>query len=112
MGKLQKTRGDSCEREIATYLTSELGVDVKRKLGQARDSGEDISVPPFRIEVKRRRKVAVTQFIEQCELGSAINEIPIVIIRTDGDKRPLVMLRLDQFIGMMRSQIENSHAIP
>lgn len=107
MAKLQRDRGASTEREIANYLTEQLGTVVKRKLGQARDSGEDISVPPFRIEVKRRMKLAVMEFMRQCEKGSEPNEIPLVIMRVDGDTRPVVMMRLDQFIPMMRGELDD-----
>lgn len=105
MGKLQRTRGASTEREVANYLSEQLGFEVKRELGQARDSGEDISVPPFRIEVKRRKALAVMDFMRQCEKGSEPSEIPIVIMRVDGDLRPVVMLRLDLFMGMMKTVI-------
>lgn len=105
MGRLQRQRGATTEREIANYLSDELGIAVKRKLGQARDSGEDISVPPFRIEVKRRKKLAVMDFMRQCETGSLETEIPVVIMRVDGDTRPVVMMRLDQFIPMMRGEL-------
>lgn len=105
MGKLQRDRGASTEREIATYLSDHLGVAVKRKLGQARDSGEDINVPPFRLEVKRRKRLSVIHFMRQCELGSEANEIPVVVMRVDGDTRPVVMLRLDQFVHMMRDRV-------
>jgi hypothetical protein len=105
MGKLQRTRGATTEREIANYLSEQLGTVVQRKLGQARDSGEDISVPPFRIEVKRRKGFAGMKFMEQCETGAGEDEIPIAIVRVDGDKRPVVMIRLDQFVSMMRDVI-------
>lgn len=112
MGRLQRQRGALTEREIANYLSEQLGTVVKRKLGQARDSGEDISVPPFRIEVKRRKKLAVLDFMRQCETGSLPNEIPLVIMRVDGDTRPVVMMRLDQFMPMMQGEVieENSGA--
>ena len=106
MGKLQRDRGASTEREIANYLQDHLGMVVKRKLGQARDSGEDLSVPPFRIEVKRRKKLMVLNFMKQCEMGSLPTEIPLVIMRVDGDMRPVVMIRLDQFIPLMRESLE------
>lgn len=105
MGRLQRSRGASTEREIATHLSEQLGLDVKRKLGQARDSGEDISVPPFRIEVKRRRKIATLDFLKQCETGSVAGEIPMVVMRVDGDLRPVVMLRLHDFIPLMKQQL-------
>lgn len=105
MGRLQRQRGALTEREIANYLSEQLGTVVKRKLGQARDSGEDISVPPFRIEVKRRKKLAVLDFMRQCETGSLPTEIPLVIMRVDGDTRPVVMMRLDQFMPMMQGEV-------
>ncbi len=106
MGKLQRERGASTEREIATYLSEQLGVVVKRKLGQARDSGEDISVPPYRIEVKRRRKIGALKFLEQCEDGCGESEIPVVVMRVDGDLRPTVMLRLEDFVFLMRETMD------
>lgn len=110
MGKLQRNRGASTEREVANYLSDQLGTVVKRKLGQARDSGEDISVPPFRIEVKRRRAFAGMSFLTQVETGSQPGEIPLVILRVDGDTRPVVMLRLDDFVPMMRDSISQQEA--
>ncbi len=105
MGKLQRDRGASTEREIANYLSDQLGVVCKRILGQARDSGEDINVPPFRIEIKRRKSFAGLKFLLQCEKGAKIKEIPIAIIRVDGDTEPVVMLRLNKFIKFMREEI-------
>jgi hypothetical protein len=109
MGKLQRQRGASTEREIANHLSEQLGFPVKRKLGQARDSGEDINVPPFRIEVKRRKKIAVLDFMRQCETGSTAGEVSVVIMRVDGDLRPVVMLRLDEFIPLMRARLGASN---
>jgi hypothetical protein len=105
MGRLQRNRGASTEREVANYLSDQLGTVVKRKLGQARDSGEDISVPPFRIEVKRRRAFAGMSFLIQAETGLQAGEIPVVILRIDGDTRPVLMMRLDDFVPMMREKI-------
>lgn len=112
MGKLQRQRGASTEREIANYLSEQLGFVVRRKLGQARDSGEDINVPPFRIEVKRRRKLAVLDFMRQCETGSTAGEVSVVIMRVDGDMRPVVMLRLDDFIPLMRTRLGDTNGNP
>lgn len=106
MGRLQRSRGAATEREVANYLSDQLGTVVKRKLGQARDSGEDISVPPFRIEVKRRRGFAGMSFLTQAETGAAPGEIPLVIVRVDGDMRPVVLMRLDEFLPMMRDRLD------
>lgn len=105
MGKRQRERGAETEREVANYLASAIGVEVKRKLGQARDSGEDISLPPFRMEVKRRKKLAVMDFMRQCEKGSATGEVPLVVMRVDSDMKPLVMMRLEDFVPFMRTAV-------
>lgn len=107
MGRLQRNRGATTEREIANYLTEQLGTVVKRKLGQARDSGEDISIPPFRIEVKRRRGFAGLSFLTQAETGAQPGEIPMVIVRVDGDMRPVVLVRLEEFVKLMREELHD-----
>jgi hypothetical protein len=43
-GKSSRDKGARGEREFAELLSNELGQVVKRKLGQARDGGDDISV--------------------------------------------------------------------
>ena len=58
MSAYQRRRGAGFEREISGYLSERLGRVVKRKLGQARDSGDDIQVGRFRIECKRRASIA------------------------------------------------------
>ena len=105
MGKRQRERGAETEREVANYLAAVIGVEVKRKLGQARDSGEDISLPPFRMEVKRRKRLAVMDFMRQCEKGSLPEEIPLVVMRVDSDTKPLVMLRLENLLPFLRAEV-------
>jgi len=111
MSRLQRDRGATTEREIANYLSpcvsEQLGTVVKRKLGQARDSGEDISIPPFRIEVKRRRGFVGLSFLTQAETGAEPGEIPMVIVRVDGDMRPVVLVRLEEFVKLMREELHD-----
>lgn len=107
MGKLQRDRGASTEREICQYLQDRLRQPVKRRLGQARDSGEDISVPPFRIEVKRRRRFVAQQWMQQCETGSHPGEIPVVVVRVDGDTEPMALLRLEDLTDWMLAEVSD-----
>jgi Holliday junction resolvase len=64
-GKTSRNKGARGEREFAEMLSNELGQVVKRKLGQARDGGDDIQVGRFRIEVKRREKLAIEAWCKQ-----------------------------------------------
>ena len=98
MSKSQREKGAQFERDVARTLTDELGTAVKRNLGQARDSGDDITVGPFRIECKRRASLSVYSFIEQAE---KCDGTPVVVMRGDG-KRPLVMMYLDDAIPLIR----------
>lgn len=58
MSKSQRTKGAAGERELCNILHDRLGVDVHRNLSQTRDGGTDIAMGPFRIEVKRRARIA------------------------------------------------------
>jgi hypothetical protein len=55
------------ERELSKILTDELGFEVKRKLGQARDGGDDIQIGKYRIEVKRREALRLDDWCQQIE---------------------------------------------
>lgn len=103
MSKLNRDRGAGTEREVCKYLEDRLREPVKRRLGQARDSGEDISIPPFRIEVKRRRRFVAQGWMQQCETGSRPDEIPVVVIRVDGDTEPMALIRLEDLTDWMRT---------
>lgn len=53
------SKGPAGEREFCQWLWDELGIEAKRKLGQARDEGADILVGDFVIEVKRQERLAL-----------------------------------------------------
>ena len=104
VSKSQRNKGAGGEREIATILTNELGFEVKRTLGQARDGGHDIQIAQFKIEVKRRKSLAVYAFMDQAKEASSGSDIPIVAMRADG-KEWLVMMRLEDAIPMLRDAL-------
>jgi Holliday junction resolvase len=108
MSKMQRTKGATFEREIANDLTESWGVKVKRNLGQARDSGDDITVPPFRIECKRRKGIAVYEWLEQCEMACykvMRREFPVVIARAD-HKEPIVIMRYSDWKRIAAGELE------
>lgn len=111
MGKLAKQRGSTFEREVVSDLARGLGRHVERNLGQARDGGDDITLPraapgelpgKFRIECKRRRSLGCEEFMRQAEAAAAGNpsDVPVVIMRGDGCKS-LALVRLEHFLPML-----------
>lgn len=104
MSKSQRTKGANGERELATILSDHLGLIVKRTLGQARDGGHDIQTGRFKWEVKRRKAIAVYDFMAQIEEACEYNETPIVAMRADG-KQWLVMMKLEDFLPMLSGEM-------
>lgn len=95
MSRFERIKGASFEREIANFLSERLGRVVKRKLGQARDSGDDIQVGKFRIECKRRAQLALYGWVDQCMEACGSGDVPIVVARADGHSAVAIMLLED-----------------
>ena len=54
MGKSQRTKGSSGERELFSQLSAELGITINRNLSQTRGGGCDTEdIPNFSLECKR-----------------------------------------------------------
>ena len=81
-GSHSRRKGASGERELCALLTDEFGIKVTRKLGQARDSGCDIvSLPPYSIEVKRRKRIAgLYEWMQQAATPEHYS-LPVVALR-------------------------------
>lgn len=103
-GRNNKRRGANSENELARILSDHFGRVVKRTLGQARDGGHDIETPPFRWEVKRRKKLAVYDFIEQAAEACQDGATPVVAMRADG-KGWLVLMRLEDALPLIRGEL-------
>jgi hypothetical protein len=87
VGKMQRDKGASFEREIAQAL------GVRRNIGQTRDGGNDLDLPPFTIECKRYAKFGVkrawiAQAVQAC---TPERPIPVVVVRADRDEAFVVM---------------------
>lgn len=105
MSKSQRVKGAAGERELAELLSDALGFVVKRKLGQARDGGHDIETGRFLWEVKRRKRLAVYDFMEQIEKACENTQnVPVVAMRADG-KDWLVMMRLEDVMLLIRNEL-------
>lgn len=104
MSASQRNKGAAAEREVCAILAELLGTPIKRKLGQARDGGDDIEIGKFRIEVKRREALSIDAWCEQVEVCTEIGQVPLVVYRRNG-KPWRVVLRLDDFIPLMRGEL-------
>jgi Holliday junction resolvase len=100
-GRMARNKGAGGERELAALLTDALGFVVQRKLGQARDGGDDIQVGKFRIEVKRHERLQIRQWCEQVEQACAPGDVPVVAFRQNGQPWRAVV-PLDVIILLMR----------
>lgn len=56
MGAMARNKGGRGERELAGRLSELLGFEVRRKLGAARDGGDDLEVGAWSVEVKRTER--------------------------------------------------------
>lgn len=83
-GRAARNKGAAAERELATLLSNELGVTIKRKLGQSREGGDDIQVDNYRLEVKRREALRIDDWCHQIEAAAGPGEWPVVVYRRSG----------------------------
>ncbi len=120
-GRGRRNKGATGERELAGILSDELGVVVKRKLGQARDGGHDIEVGRFLIEVKRQERLAIEGWCKQVELACTtvanFNEsgelgmpVPVVVFRRNGQPWRAVV-PLDFLIYAMREELSGQRPL-
>lgn len=113
MSASQRTKGAAGERECAGIISEALGVNLKRNLGQAREGGDDLTLPKFgggrfRCEVKRRRSISVWAFLKQaiasCHNCVEGDDVPIVFMRADGGEW-MALMRMDDFLPMLGGEL-------
>jgi len=107
MAKRSRVKGATFEREIAHQLSQHYGLKITRRLGQARDSGEDIIVGRLTIECKRRKSLKGLYAWMRQAIAATVEtpRTPIVVLRDDGNA-PLVLLRLEDFLLLTDSEIK------
>lgn len=105
MGKLQRQRGAQYERDVVNDLYMILGYKTRRNLVQYQESGEgDIILDKFVIECKRRRKIAVYEFMKQAEAACKEGQIPLVVMRADGE-RSLALVRWEDMLKFLGNEL-------
>ena len=105
-GKRSRNKGATGERELAALLTDALGFVVQRKLGQARDGGDDIQVGKYRIEVKRREALRLDDWSKQVEDAANPGDVPVVAYRRNGQPWRVVV-PLEWFMKQVRETLED-----
>jgi hypothetical protein len=101
MSKSQRDKGASYEREVMAQFSAHAGTTYRRILGQARDSGADGKVGQFRIECKRRARLATqAAWYAQVQQATQDGEVPIVVMREDNGAS-MVLLSLADFLTLI-----------
>lgn len=103
-GRMSRNKGAAAEREFTALLSDHLGTKVQRKLGQARDSGDDAQWGKFRFEIKRRETLAIMEWCRQIEAHCANGDIPVVAFRQNNQEWRVV-LRLTDFLPLMQGEL-------
>lgn len=103
-GRMARNKGAAAEREFTAILSDHLGAPVRRKLGQARDSGDDAQWGKFRFEVKRRETLSIMEWCRQIEAHCKDRDIPVVAFRQNNQEWRVV-LRLTDFLPLMAGEL-------
>lgn len=108
MAKISRQRGATYEREVANEIFDMLGIRIKRNLKQYQQSGEgDLILGDYLIECKRRRSIAVYEWMRQAVEATQPGQTPVVIMRADGEKS-LAVLHLPDLLKLLAGEI-NPH---
>jgi len=103
MSAMSRRKGAGYEREIVKIIRESLGIEVKRNLDQVRDGGGDIVLGKYLIECKRRKSIAVYEWLDQC-IAACMNKFkPLVVVRGD-NRENLVILRLTDFLEIIKEK--------
>ena len=98
-------KGKTFERWVAAYLREHGYTEARR--GQQYHGGADspdvVGMDGFHIEAKDTQKWSDYDFMAQSVRDAAEDEIPIVIAKKNFQK-PLVIIRLDDFMELIRKE--------
>lgn len=111
MGKSQRTKGASYEREVAKQFSEAINSYFARNIGQSRDGGNDIDVGPLCIEAKRRKSLkTIESWMAQAQAAADTRAArgriayPVVVARQDAGES-LIVFRLDDFLELFRDAL-------
>jgi hypothetical protein len=108
MGKMQRTKGQVGEREFAKLIQTTLGVECARRIEQTRDSGHDLDLYDYAIEVKRAKKMSLSGWWDQtARNAAAAGKTPVLAYRLDNQKWQVVMSFRDTLWGYKGCKISD-----
>ena len=88
MGKMQRTKGASAEREVSALIRDLTGWDVRRKVRNHSDDTDLDGAPGWAPEVKRHKgatRATIRGWWDQA-VGQAGESLPVLFYRTDRDQ--------------------------
>lgn len=112
-GRSPKLRGRRYESELAVYLSTTLGLAVRRTVlcqqifNKRRGNPDLIGAPLLAVEAKRAESLNFRSAMAQARRNAGPGEIPVVITRRDREPtgHSTVMLSLDDFISLYRKAL-------
>lgn len=106
MGRKSRTKGNAYEREVARELTQALGLAVltTRNVRGGTQLGDDLLLPGFSPELKRRAAIVIHGWMREAVMQSRGSLKPLVICRGDGEES-LAVMRLPDWIELAREHI-------
>lgn len=97
IGRNNRRRGQDGEREVVALIRADFGIEHRgRNLGQERDGGEDVNLGPWKVQVKRRRRISL--------LYECLQSADLIALRADGE-RWLVAMPWELFVKLAREEI-------
>lgn len=97
MSAMSRRKGATHEREVVNILKAS-GHPCARNLDQTRDGGGDIPFGDWLIECKRRHKIAIYEWWDQCVAACEENrkewQMGFGVIK-DPAKKPMLVIRAD-----------------
>ena len=85
MGRMQRTKGQSGEREAAAQICEHTGWQVRRRVRNALGDSDLVGVPGWSVEIKRYASASPAQLAQwwaQC-VSQAGLELPVLFFRLD-----------------------------
>lgn len=81
MGKMQRTKGATAERELLKLLSDGLGLNLTRNLTQTREGGADCDdLEGYALEIKRHETLQLTTWWRQA-VEQAGDKVPVLAYR-------------------------------
>jgi hypothetical protein len=100
MGAMQRSKGARAENQFAAMLSDDLGIPIKRTLGQARDGGADIMLGIFAVQIKHAARASIKSWWQQTVTDAhKANKIPVLAYKINRQGWRIRM-RMSEVIGI------------